>query len=72
MLPDKGGCGFASKLILDASGNLTCEYVDGQGYTFPLYFDEDQTAVVAYDIAAVPASFFIDDFSGKEKRLIVS
>ena len=37
------------------------EYVDGQGYTFPLYFDEDQTAVVAYEIAAVPASFFINE-----------
>ena len=37
------------------------EYVDGQGYTFPLYFDEDGTAVVAYEIAAVPASFFINE-----------
>ena len=36
------------------------EYVDGQGYTFPLYFDEDGTAVVAYDIGAVPATFVID------------
>lgn len=36
------------------------EYVDGQGYTFPLYFDEAQTAVVAYDIGAVPATFVID------------
>lgn len=36
------------------------EYVDGQGYTFPLYFDEDQTAVTAYEIGAVPASYFFD------------
>jgi len=36
------------------------EYVDGQGYTFPLYFDEDGTAVVTYDIGAVPATFVID------------
>ena len=36
------------------------EYVDGQGYTFPLYFDEDETAVVNYDITAVPATFVID------------
>ena len=36
------------------------EYVDGQGYTFPLYFDEDQTAVAAYEVGAVPASYFID------------
>ena len=36
------------------------EYIDGQGYTFPLYFDEDETAVVSYDITAVPATFVID------------
>lgn len=36
------------------------EYVDGQGYTFPLYFDEDETAVFAYSISAVPATFVID------------
>lgn len=36
------------------------EYVDGQGYTFPLYFDEDETAVVAYEITAVPATFVIN------------
>ena len=36
------------------------EYVDGQGYTFPLYFDEDETAVVAYGITAVPATFVLD------------
>lgn len=36
------------------------EYVDGQGYTFPLYFDEDETAVMAYEISAVPATFVID------------
>ena len=36
------------------------EYVDGQGYTFPLYFDEDETAVIAYEITAVPATFVID------------
>ena len=36
------------------------EYVDGEGYTFPLYFDEDETAVYAYAISAVPATFVID------------
>lgn len=30
-LADKDGAGFASRLILDDSGKLTCEYVDGQG-----------------------------------------
>ena len=40
--------------------NGAIEYVDGQGYTFPLYFDEDETAVAAYDIMAVPATFVIN------------
>lgn len=30
-LPDKDGDGFASKLVLDANGNITCEMVDAQG-----------------------------------------
>lgn len=30
-LADKGGSGFASRLVLDANGQLTCEYVDANG-----------------------------------------
>ncbi len=28
---DKGGCGFASRLVLDENGNITCEMVDAYG-----------------------------------------
>ncbi len=38
-LPDKDGDGFASKLILDDNGNLSCEMVDAQGETVTGEFD---------------------------------
>lgn len=38
-LPDKDGDGFASKLILDANGNITCEMVDAQGDIITGAFD---------------------------------
>lgn len=31
MVADKGGVGIASKLVLDSSGNVTCEMVDANG-----------------------------------------
>lgn len=39
MLPDKNGAGFASRLILDANGNITCEMVDANGETITGSFD---------------------------------
>lgn len=38
-LPDKGGAGFASKLILDSNGNITCEMVDKNGNNVTGEFD---------------------------------
>lgn len=38
-LPDQGGAGFASKLVLDANGNLSCEMVDSTGETLTGNFD---------------------------------
>ncbi len=38
-LPDKGGAGFASKLVADANGNLTCEMVDSTGSTLTGEYD---------------------------------
>ena len=35
-------------------------YADGQGYTFPVYFDTDYSAAIAYAVSAVPATYFID------------
>ncbi len=38
-LPDKDGSGFASKLIVDANGNLACEMVDETGNVVTGAFD---------------------------------
>jgi len=35
-------------------------YVEGQGYEFPVYFDVTSEAMMAYDIRAIPATYFID------------
>ena len=36
-------------------------FVDGQGYTFPVYFDSDYSAAIAYSVSAFPATYFIDE-----------
>ena len=38
-LADKDGDGFASRLIVDGAGNLTCEYVDNNGTTVTGSYD---------------------------------
>lgn len=38
-LPDGGGRGFASKLVFDVNGELTCEYVDSAGQTHTGNYD---------------------------------
>ena len=35
-------------------------YVDSQGYTFPIYFDTEYSAAIAYGVSAVPVTYFID------------
>ena len=35
-------------------------YIASEGYTFPVYFDMEQEAVVAYGLRAFPTSIFID------------
>ena len=35
-------------------------YVDGQGYTFPIYFDTELSAAMAYGVSGVPVTYFID------------
>ena len=63
-LPDKGGDGFASKLILDANGNLSCEMVDSTG----------QTVTGNYDLVPILESFIQThpDFSYKNARAILA
>lgn len=36
------------------------EYVKGQGFTFPVYFDTKQDAARKYGIASIPTTIFID------------
>ncbi len=35
------------------------DYIDGQGYTFPIYFDTEGDAAYAYNIMSIPTTYFI-------------
>lgn len=63
-LPDKDGDGFASKLIVDANGNLTCEMVDSTG----------QSVTGNYDLVPILNSFIEThpDFSYKGAKAILA
>lgn len=63
-LPDAGGAGFASKLVLDANGNITCEMVDASG----------QTVTGAYDAIPILEAFIQThpDFSYRGARAIIA
>lgn len=65
-LPDKDGGGFASRLMVDGRGKLTCEYVDAQG----------NTVTGAYDLVPILEDFISQhpDFSyhGARATLAVS
>jgi len=34
-------------------------YIDGQGYTFPIYFDTQYSGATTYGVNAVPVTFFV-------------
>lgn len=63
-LPDKNGAGFASKLIVDATGQLTNEYVDRDG----------NTLTGEYDLIPILNSFIAEnpDFSYRDARAIIA
>ena len=63
-LPDKGGCGFASKLILDENGKLTNEYIDANG----------ETHIGPYDMVPILNEFVEHhpDFSFRGAKAIVA
>ena len=63
-LPDQGGDGFASKLVIDANGNIMCEMVDSTGAT--------QTG--AYDLVPILDSFITThpDFSYKGAKAVLA
>lgn len=62
--PDKGGDGFASKLIVDENGKLTCEMIDSSG----------QLQTGEYDLVPILESFIAEhpDFSYKGARAILA
>ena len=37
------------------------DFLDGQAYTFPVYFDTDLSGAVAYAVSSVPSTYFIDE-----------
>ena len=39
-------------------------FVAGEGYTFPIYYDTDMSAAMAYAVNAVPVTYFIDENGG--------
>ncbi len=63
-LPDKQGSGFASRLVLDKNGALTCELVDKNG----------NTVTGAYDMVPILNTFIKShpDFSYRGARAIVA
>lgn len=36
------------------------EYVESQGYTFPVFYDTDVSAAMAYSTSSIPASYFVN------------
>ena len=53
-------------IMVDAVGSMNGEtrqagsdYVAGQGFTFPVYFEDDQNAVMAFGLRAFPTTFFL-------------
>jgi len=36
------------------------QYIEDQGYTFPVFFDTNQEGAYAYNIMSIPTTFFID------------
>lgn len=63
-LPDAGGDGFASKLLVDAHGDITCEYVTAEGET--VYGDYDLVPILERFIEEHP------DFSYRGAKGIVA
>ena len=63
-LPDRQGAGFASRMILDDNGNITCEMVDAQG----------DLVTGAFDMVPILESFIEThpDFSYKGARAVVA
>jgi len=44
------------------------DYIEKQGYSFPVYYDTTSNAAITYGIMSVPATFFIDAEGGPIAR----
>lgn len=42
------------------SRQAAMDYITSQGYTFPVYYDIWNSAAMAYNVTAIPATYFID------------
>ena len=64
MIADQGGAGIASKLILDADGNVTCEMVDANG----------NVSTGAYDLIPILDAFVEEhpDFSYRGAKAVLA
>lgn len=64
MVPDAESCGFASRLVLDTDGSVTCEYIDAEG----------QTHTGAYDLIPILDDFIAEhpDFSYRGAKAIIA
>ncbi len=63
-MPDAGGDGFASKLLVGEDGNITCEYITAEGET--VYGDYDLVPILETFIKKHP------DFSYRGAKAIVA
>lgn len=36
------------------------KFIEGEGYTFPVYFDTNMEAAIGYSVISIPSTFFID------------
>lgn len=39
---------------------IASEFIASQGYTFPVYYDTEQSAAIAYSVYSLPTTYFID------------
>ena len=39
-------------------------FIEGKGYTFPVYYDTDLDAAITYGVSSIPATYFIDGEGG--------
>lgn len=64
MVADAESCGFASRLVLDTDGSVTCEYIDAEG----------QTHTGAYDLIPILDDFIAEhpDFSYRGAKAIIA